>query len=319
MDQAEALDRLRKSIRLKHLAYSTEETYCHWLVQFCRLLNTVPASLTSEQKIEKFLTGLALKNYSASSQNQAFCAILFFYRYCLCQKLVNINALRAKRGQRIRNAPSREEVKLLLANIKDAGDYPVKLIVSLIYGCGLRVTEPLNLRIRDVLLNEGKLIIRAAKGDKDRILSIPCSLTHKLEIQMRVAKTVWGRDLINKVPLKLPDRIAQKYPDARFSYRWAWLFPSLSPCIDPRSNQTVRWRMLECNIQRAIKQVCNKLNLDIQPHSLRHGYATHLLNNGVNPRSIQLAMGHTSLDTTINYLHGDVLNIKSPLDNLINI
>lgn len=314
MNADNAIGLLRKFIRLKHLSYSTEDSYVYWLVQFCRFASTVKESLTSEQKIEKFLTSLALKDVSASTQNQAFNAILFFYRNCLKIKLGDINALRAKRGERIRNAYPLEDIRRLINEVKDSNGYPIKLVVQLLFGCGLRLCEPLNLRIRDIDLKENKFIIRQAKGNKDGIMGIPEILIDKIKGQIELAEKTWKSDVYNKIPIKLPNRIAQKYPAAQFSRHWAWLFPMNAPCQDTRSEQIVRYRMLECNIQRAIKKAGAILDLDIKPHELRHSFCTHLLNKGVNPRSIQLAMRHSSLETTMKYLHSDILKIPSPLD-----
>ena len=140
----------------------------------------LPHGLSSEKKLEAFLTALARDEVSASTQNQAFNALLFFYRDCLGQKLEGINALRAKREVSIRRAPAVEEVRRLLADVRDEGSYPVRLVVKLIYGCGLRISEPLALRVRDVELANSRLLIRRAKGGKDRVVALPCSLTREI-------------------------------------------------------------------------------------------------------------------------------------------
>ena len=268
--------------------------------------------------MENFLTLLAKDDVSASTQNQAFNALLFFYQECLGQKLQGINSLRAKRGAFIRRAPAVDEVRSLLAEVKDEGNYPVRLVVKLLYGCGLRITEPLSLRLRDVLLADSKLIIRQAKGAKDRVVPLPCALIPEIRAQISFAEIIWQRDVAARVPIQLPGQLAKKYPNAQFSKSWAWLFPQLSPCHDPRvPGRIVRWHQLESSVQRAVKNACRRLGLDIKPHELRHGYATHCLNNGQNPRAIQEAMGHKSLETTMGYLHAEAMSVRSPLEGVI--
>jgi len=316
MNTDEAVNVLTKAVRLKHLALSTERTYRHWLVQFCRFLPTVPEELSSERKIERWLTSLALCDVSASTQNQAFNSILFFYRNCLRQELKDINALRAKRGERVRRAPSVDEVRRLLAALTDSDGYPTTLAIRLLYGCGLRVSEPLNLRIRDVALDNSLLVIRGAKGDKDRVVALPCSLAEPIRAQMAVAGLTWQQDKAAGLPVKLPNRVAQKYPAAQFSRQWAYLFPLRHPCRDPRTNILVRYRMLDETVQRAVRRACQKIASDIKPHELRHAYATHCLYRGQNPRAIQRAMGHASLETTMGYMHAEALSVASPLEAL---
>lgn len=317
MKRLEAIDLLTLTLRRKHLALSTEETYRYWLVQYLDSLATVNPTLPSEKKIERFLTGLALRDYSASSQNQAFNALLFFYRDCLGQELQRINALRAKKPITIRNAPSVAEVRALLAAVEDASGYPTRLIVKLLYGCGLRVNEPLNLRIRDVLLNDSQLIIRAAKGGKDRVVALPCSLVGEIQAQLELSRIIHQRDRAAGIPVQLPGRVEQKYPAAQFSRQWAFVFPMAAPCRHPRTGQIVRYRVLDCNVQRAIQRACRKLDLEIKPHELRHAYATHTLNAGINPRAIQAALGHKSLETTMGYLHAAAVSVPSPLETII--
>ena len=313
--QAEQL--LRNVIRRKHYSLSTEQTYADWLARFMRYLVKLPHGLSSEQKLEAFLTALARDEVSASTQNQAFNALLFFYRDCLGQKLEGINALRAKREATVRRAPAPEEVRQLLADVRDEGAYPVRLVIKLIYGCGLRITEPLSIRIRDLELAHSRVIIRRAKGGKDRVVALPCSLVGEIQAQLAVARLTWQRDVAAQLPIKLPSRMEHKYSRAPWSWNWAWLFPLNHPCRDPRSGVMVRWHQLESTVQRAVKSSCRRLGLEILPHELRHAYATHCLNLGQNPRAIQQAMGHKSLDTTMGYLHAEALSVRSPLETLI--
>lgn len=317
MNQFQAEETLRKVIRLKHYSFSTEESYANWLIRFMRYVVKLPHGLSSEKKLEAFLTSLARDEVSASTQNQAFNALLFFYRDCLGQKLEGINALRAKREATVRRAPAVAEVRQLLAAVQDESGYPVRLVARLIYGCGLRITEPLSLRIRDVELTNSRLIIRRAKGGKDRVVALPCSLAGEIKAQMEAARVIWARDVAAGVPIKLPSRMEKKYPRAESSRQWAWLFPQAAPCRDPRGGRLVRWHQLESTVQRAVRSACRRTGLEILPHELRHAYATHTLNSGQNPRAIQQAMGHKSLDTTMGYLHAEALSVRSPLEVML--
>lgn len=317
MDREAAIELLRNTIRRKHFALATEQAYVGWLSRFISFLDRAPgAGLSSEAKLERFLTLLAQDDVAASTQNQAFNAVLFFYQECLGQKLSGVNALRAKRATVVRRAPEVAEVRQLLAAVRDESGYPVRLVVRLLYGCGLRVTEPLGLRVRDVDLAQSRLIIRRAKGNKDRVVALPGGLRADLEVQLRAARVVFDRDQAAGVPIKLPSRLERKYPRAEWSWNWAWLFPQAQPCRDPRDGRVVRWHQLESTVQRAIKAAGQRAGVEILPHELRHAYATHTLNAGQNPRAIQQAMGHKSLETTMGYLHAEALSVRSPLEAL---
>ncbi len=314
MNLEKAIGKIRDVCRIRHLSLSTEESYCGWVKRFARFVSERCREGTAAQKMEAFLTQLAKQDVAASTQNQAFCAILFFYKECLGVEVGNVDALRAKRPVQLRYAPEVHEVRALLDATRDVSNYPTRLIVRLIYGCGLRVTEPLNLRIKDVLLSESKLVIRAAKGGKDRFVPIPCSLVDDLKTQIEYAKALAARDIAKGVPVALPSLLAKKYPHWQFAPKMAWLFPSHKPCVHPRTGQIVRWRCHEANVQRCVREAARPLGLQITPHHLRHSYATHCLNAGQNPRAIQQAMGHSNLETTMGYLHAEAASVRSPLD-----
>ena len=183
-----ALQKLSDVIRRKHLALKTEQSYCAWLKRYCHYIKQLPAGLPSEQKLERFLTALARQDVAASTQNQAFNAIIFFYQEALGVALKNIQALRARRPQQLRHAPSREDTLRLLKTVQAEADFATSLAVRLLYGCGLRVTEPLSLRVKDVDLESSQFIIRAAKGGKDRVVAIPCSALEDLRQQIESAR-----------------------------------------------------------------------------------------------------------------------------------
>jgi integrase len=301
MNTAQAIIRLRQVIRRQHKALATEENYVFWLRRYMAAIDQMPGTLASNRKLEQFLTHLACWHHvSASTQNQALNAILFFYKYVLERPIQNVDALRAKRPVHMRRAPSVEETSALLQAVRNVGQYPTNLIARMLYGCGLRVSEPLNLRIKDVDLHRCRLCIRGAKGGNDRMVPLLLALIPEL----------------GSTPVMSPHGLRRKYPEYQFSWPWAWLFPAHCPCRDPRTGLFVRYRMHEAIVQRAIKQARRQLGISVLPHELRHGYATHCLERGANPRAIQQAMGHKSLETTMGYLHADSLSIRSPLEIL---
>lgn len=312
MNIESALEKVRSACRLKHLSWSTEETYCGWVVRYAKWVKDNSTG-DAAKKMEGYLTALAKRDVSASTQNQAFNAILFLYT-TLKINVGNVKALRAKRPARIRDCPTRPDVLRLLECTEDTGGYPTRLIVHLLYGSGLRLIEPLNLRIRDVALVDSRLIIRGSKGDKDRAVTIPCKLTTAIQQQLKVARAVWEAQ--QSVPAPLPGLLAKKYPSAPFAIQWAFLFPSHRPVAHPRTRQIVRWHCHEANVQRCVRTAARKAGLEcaITPHCLRHSYATHAMQGGAFVRDVQVVMGHASLETTMGYLHAETGRVASPLD-----
>ncbi len=311
-----AEEKLRGVIRRRHLSFATEDNYVSWLKRFARFVRERSPDGAPALKMERFLSQLARQGCSASSQNQAFNALLFFYRQVLEVEVGKVDSLRAKRPEFVRIAPELHEVKALLERVQDTGGYPTRLIVRMIYGMGLRVSEPLNLRVKDVLLSESRVILRGAKGGKDRVVALPCELFAELKAQIAYAHALHVKDRSAGLPVALPGLLATKYPAWQFSPKWAWLFPAHRPCLHPRAGHLVRWRCLEVNVQRCVKAAARPLGLEITPHHLRHAYATHSLNRGVNIKALQAAMGHANVETTIGYCHADALSVPSPLGAL---
>ena len=316
MNEREAIRKLRNEIRLRHMALSTERTYCHWLRKYCRFLSVKRDTGSSRQRIESFLSSLAHRDVSSSTQNQAFNAILFFYKQVLQLDPGDVNAMRAKRSSRVRTAPSERDIQQLLLTVKDVHQYPTRLIVHILYGCGLRVNEPLNLRLKDVDFEQGQCVIRDGKHHKDRVVPLPECLTDPIRRQVTLAVCLWERDRRNGIPVPLPNQLERKYPSAAHSRPWYWLFPAHKTCRHPRTGKTVRWRCHESNVQRAVRQAARAIGADtiITPHVLRHAYATHALNRGENIRNLQAALGHKHLETTMGYVTPDALHVRSPLD-----
>lgn len=319
MNLSNAIERLRDQCRLQHLQWNTEQAYVGWLVRFARYLGEQPVVVdTPAAKLEAFLTHLArVENVAPSTQNQAFNALLYFYRRALRVEVGNVDALRARKPVRERTAPSVAEVLAVRRKLVDSVQLPVRLLFDLMYGAGLRVTEPLNLRLRDVELERGRLCIRAAKGNKDRYVMIPRVCVAPLEAQMAKAKSVWEWDRAHTplVGVMLPNALERKYPRAPFSLGWFWVFPSPGHCDYPRTGQRTHWHLHEGSVQRAVKCAAESAGIvgTVTPHVLRHAFATHLLEAGTDVRTLQELMGHVSMETTAGYLHPAVKTV-SPLD-----
>lgn len=316
MNAKEAEKRVREVARLRHMALSTEDSYVSWLRRYCGYLPKVAGELRPEKKVEAFLTWMAHEEFSASSQNQAFSALLFFYRDCMNVDLGKVDALRARRPDHLRYCPTIEEVETLLRNVRDLGAYPTRLVIHMLYGCGLRVSEPIALRIKDIDLQNSRLTIRCAKGQKDRVVPIPCSLIEPIRRQIAVARAVSEQDIAAGLPVQLPDRLGIKYPRLASSPHWAFLFPLKASCKHPRTGVIVRFHMLDTTVQRSCRDAVRRTELNpmITPHCLRHAFATHTMERGGNVRDVQMVMGHSSLETTMGYLHPEIGRVKSPLE-----
>lgn len=333
-DKPRLEEQIRGVIRLKHYSRKTEESYVGWYKQFVTFQAKVwgrmrhPAELGPEE-VTAFLTHLAQnRNLAASTQNQAFNALLFLYREVLKLPLEGIDAARAKRSKHIPVVLTVDETKKLLSHVKDDRGLAVKLL----YGCGLRVAEVLVLRIKDVDLGGGKLEVRGGKGDKDRVLSLPRTMLLALEEQQKRVRAVFDADRRDGVPgVHLPHAMAVKNPGAAQSWPWMWFFPSSRIWEDkeqdgtPRSGERAygrgRHHLHEIGITRELERAAKLAGLSkrVTAHVLRHSFATHLVLKGVDIRSIKELLGHADVRTTEIYLRlakamrGE---ITSPLDDL---
>lgn len=310
------LQKLRDAIRVKHYPYSTEKTYCGWVSRFWEAALVMPKGLSREAKIEAFLTDLAKGDCAASTQNQALDAIRFFFKNALHVKLGDIDALRAKRQPVIRYAPPRPVTLRLIKAVPNLGGYPTNLIARLLYGCGMRVMEPLKLRIKDVDFSRSRLLLYNTKGNQCRIVRLPCSLFRELRAQIAFAEKMWERDMLAGLHVHMPNRLGRKAPRNAMAKGWYYVFPALRPCPDPRTGEMVRYHMHERNVQRATAIGAEKVGLAgiFTPHNFRHCYADHLLDAGENICSVQKSLGHKQLQNTMGYVHADAMSLTSPLD-----
>lgn len=320
MKRSEALEKISEFCKLKHYALATEDTYIHWTGRFFDWLAKNHATIgeTPAARMEGFLSDLARQDVAAATQNQAFSALLFFYRNVMKQEPGDVNALRAKRPQFLRHSPPVADVSKILSAVQDTPQYPFRLIACMLYGCGLRVSEPIAIRIRDLDLANKRFIARQAKGAKDRMIPIPDCLIDPIKLQINAARAVWQRSVSQGIPVQLPHQLARKYKSYGSEFSWFWLFPMPSSCIDPRTKDSVWWHCLPTGVQKALRQAGAAAGLGglVRPHDLRHAWATHAHDSGASVRDLQEILGHRSLETTMIYVHSEIERVTSPLEAL---
>lgn len=312
------LDRVRTVMRRQHYSIRTEETYTQWIIRFIHFHKMRHPQELDTPEIEAFLNHLAINEHvSASTQNQAFSAILFLYKHVLNQPLsAKVEALRAKPSTRLPTVLSRAEIQALLQNLSG----PAHLFARLLYGSGLRLMEGLRLRVKDIDFDQHQIIVRAGKGDKDRVTILPESLRQPLQQHLHNVRALHQKDLAaGHGAVYLPDALERKYPNANREWGWQYLFPAHQLSIDPRSGQIRRHHLDDSGLRKAIKQAARQAGIHkpVGPHTLRHSFATHLLESGYDIRTIQELLGHRSVQTTMIYTHvikRGGLAVRSPLD-----
>jgi len=312
------LNEVQLRIRARHMSLRTEKTYLHWIRRFIRHHDRRHPREMGAAEVEEFLTALAVNNrVSASTQNQALAAILFLYRDVLDIDLPWLtDVVRAKRPQRLPVVLTRSEVQQVIARISGVE----WLVVSMLYGTGMRLGECIQLRVKDVDFARHEILIRDAKGQKDRVTMLPDTLVPHLVAQFEQVRALHKKDRAEAKPgVTLPYALKSKYPDAATSWSWYWVFPSPSLCIDPYTQALTRHHLYPQNVQRAVKLAVPAAGITkpASCHTFRHCFATHLLEDGYDIRTVQELLGHSDVKTTMIYTH--VLNrggrgVKSPLD-----
>lgn len=308
---------LRARMRVLHYAISTEDTYAGWIARLVRHLDDENLEKYSEDAIGEFLTELALlREVDAGTQNQALCAILFYYQKVLGRDMQFINRLRARESTHLPLVMSIAEVKLLLPEF--LGRYEV--MARLMYGSGMRHKETRTLRIKDLHFDTGHIVVRNGKGQKDRITVLPKTIVEPLRAIVDEAKKIHKQDLQDGYGrVYLPFALSRKYPNADRETPWQYLFPSRQRSRDPRSGAIRRHHIHEGTFANAMRRALALTNIDkpATPHTLRHSFATHMLENGADIRTVQELLGHKDVKTTMIYTH--VMNrpglvVQSPLD-----
>ena len=316
------LDDVRDTLRRLHYSIHTERAYCDWIMRFIKFhyLQEREALLVEpEKKVEDFLTHLAVQaNVAASTQNQAFNSLVFLYKQVLKCPLEGVDAARSRKEKRVPEVLTREEVKQILPFMEGTPD----LVVKLLYGCGLRITEAVRLRVQDIDYGFKQVTVRNGKGLSERVTPFPESLAIFLANHLQRVKAIHERDLAEGFgTVYLPHALARKYPNAEKEWQWQYVFPSSRLSVDPRSGITRRHHIDQSVVNKAIKQAARKAGIvkKVSAHTFRHSFATHLLQRGTDIRTIQSLLGHKDLETTMIYTH--VLKqggegVVSPLDDL---
>jgi len=312
------LDQVRDVMRLKHYSLRTERTYCDWIARFIRFHQMRHPGEMREAEMSEFLTHLARsENVSASTQNQALSALLFLYKEVLKQEIGWLqNVERAKKSARLPIVLTRDEVHKLFSHLRGTA----RLMAGLLYGSGLRLMECVRLRVKDVDFGYARITVRDTKSGRDRVTPLPVNLAAPLQLHLSKVKLQHEQDLADGFgEVWLPDALARKYPRAAREWSWQFVFPSSRISIDPRTQVKRRHHIDESSLQQAIKMAVRSADLTkpASCHTLRHCFATHLLENGYDIRTVQELLGHKDVSTTMIYTH--VLNrpgigVKSPLD-----
>ena len=312
------LDQVRDQIRLKHYSIRTERVYCEWVKRFIRFHNYRHPEEMGAAEVEAFLSDLAVRRtVSASTQNQALAALLFLYKQVLKLDLPWLGeVVRAKKPQRLPVVLTIAEVQRVLMQLQGE----LWLATSLLYGSGMRVMEVLRLRVKDVDFARNEIVVRDGKGMKDRITLLPQRLVTPLKQHLQVVRAVHQQELAaGRGDVYLPEALARKYPKAPIEWAWQYVFPATGMSVDPRSGAVRRHHLDEKRLQRAFKVAVRAAEIHklATPHTLRHSFATHLLESGQDIRTVQELLGHADVKTTMIYTH--VLNrgglgVISPLD-----
>ena len=314
------LDQVRERIRYLHYSLRTEEAYVHWIRAFVRFHGLRHPVEMGAPEVESFLTWLASdRRVAVATHKQALSALLFLYLQVLGLDLPWLNEIgRPKSAVRLPVVLSPDEVAQLLAAL----DPPQRLLAQLLYGTGMRITEGIRLRVKDVDFERRALVVREGKGFKDRVVMLPASLVPALREQLASARALWAGDRASgRGGVHMPDALDRKYPRAGASWSWFWVFPHAQLSIDPRSGVQRRHHVPEQGLQRSFKRAVERTGIvkPATPHTLRHSFATHLLQGGYDIRTVQELLGHADVSTTMIYTHVLKLGggaVRSPLDAL---
>ncbi len=313
------IEKNRKQLRFMHKSYQTEKTYQRWLKEFS-IFCSKPYSSVDSEDVKGFLTHLAVdRKVSQATQKQAFNAILFFFRHTLKGRIDNLTgSVMAKQNPKLPVVLTPEEVASIFHRM--SGTY--LLMSRLIYGTGMRLSECLNLRVKDLDFNRQSIMVRSGKGNKDRLTLLPASLHSDINAHLKTIQQIYLSDRNDDIAgVALPDALARKFRNASTQWGWFWLFPAIKLSVDPYTKTIARFHVYPTSLQKAFRTAveASGINKHASIHTLRHSFATSLIENGYDIRTIQELLGHSDISTTMIYTHvaqKNKLGVKSPLDNL---
>jgi len=293
------LDQVRDALRLKHYAYRTEQAYVDWITRYILFHNKRHPTDMGRPEVQAFLTHLAVeKNVAASTQTQALSALLFLYRQVLHQDLGNLDALRAHKPKRLPTVLTRDETLRVISALKG----PHQLMAKLLYGSGLRLMECARLRVKDIDFAQRQIVVRDGKGAHDRVTVLPESLVAPLQEHLQRVKQLHDQDLdAGHGTVDLPDALERKYPNTNRDWGWQYVFPSERRSTDPRTGLVHRHHLDASGLQKAVRRAARlaKITKPVGPHTLRHSFATHLLQANYDIRTVQELLGHKDVKTTM--------------------
>jgi len=312
------LDRVREVIRSHHFSYSTEKTYINWIYRYIIFHNKRHPKELGGEEIADFLTNLVVeRKVSASTQNQALNALVFLYKRVLKIQLENFEFEHSRIGKRIPVVLSREEIRKVISNLH--GEF--HLMASVLYGGGLRLSECLNLRVADIDFELNEIMVRGGKGDNDRRTILPGLLVPQLYRQIEKARLRLEENMLLKGfrGASMPEALERKYPNAPRELIWQYIFPARKPALDPRSGTLRQHYRHESFLQKEVKKAVRESQITKKAtcHTFRHSFATHLLEDGYDIRTVQELLGHKDVRSTMIYTHvlnRNKFNVQSPLD-----
>lgn len=320
------IEATRADIRLRKWSLATERSYCMWVRRYGIWLAMSPDARTapdSTARVTAFLRQLVTgpSPRSGTTVKQALNALVYYYKSVRKEPLGRLGDIpQPRRAVRLPHVMTREQVRELISAVVDSSDYPYRLICRLLYHTGMRIGDVLNLRVQDIDFDHAEIVLRAGKGDKDRIVPLPHALMPELKAQVDRVKTLWQRDQIDKIPVALPDPVYNKCPRYGLAWPWFYIFAATGRCRHPRLGHIVRYRLLEKTLQTAVRDAAERVGLLglATPHRLRHAYATHLLESGVDIRAVQDILGHADVSTTMIYTHPSTrgVHVRASVESL---
>jgi integron integrase len=319
MAEKKLLDQMRDALRTLHYSYRTEQTYIDWARRYILFHNKRHPCEMAEPEVQAYIAHLATQQkLAASSQNQALSAIIFLYRHVIKRELnFPPNTIRASKAKHLPTVLSKAEALVVINQMQGV----TKLMAQILFGAGLRLTECLRLRVKDIDFANNQIIVRDGKGEKDRVTPLPASIIEALKKQLEHARRIHEKDLGEGYgEVQLPYALDRKYPNAALEWGWQYIFPSTQRSIDPTDGKIRRHHLDESVLQRATRQAAKMAGIvkPVSPHTFRHSFATHLLQNNYDIRTVQEILGHKDVKTTMIYTHvlqRGGLAVRSPLDD----